>query len=159
MSRWNIVLTVKTEKPVEFSLDLRLPSWLKEKAVIKVNGIPESIAAITETHTIKRTWNNDEITVEFPTELSLELLPDTKNRYAFMEGPVVLAGICDTDVPLHGDVKNATSILSREYEQQYRVARWKQSHYNTINQEHNIKFVPLYEIADERYTIYFPIVK
>lgn len=159
ISRWDMVFTVKSDKPIDFMLDLRLPAWLKEKAVIKVNGIPETVSMINGTHSIKRTWNNDEITIEFPTELSLEPLPDTKNRYAFMEGPIVLAGLSDTDIPLHGDVKNPSSILSREYEQQYRVARWKQSHYNTINQDHNIRFVPLYEIADERYTIYFPISK
>lgn len=159
MSRWNVIFTVKTEKPVEFELDLRLPIWLKEKAVIKVNGETQSVSAVHGTQSIKRTWNNDEISVEFPTELSLELLSDTKNRYAFMEGPIVLAGIVDTDIPLHGDINNPASILYREHEQQYRVARWKQSHYNTIGQAHNIKFVPLYEIGDERYNIYFPIEK
>jgi hypothetical protein len=72
---------------------------------------------------------------------------------------VVLAGICDKDILLKGDVKNPESILSHEYEQQYRVVRWKQSHYRTVNQDMNIKFVPLYEIADEPYTIYFPVHK
>lgn len=159
VSRWNVVFSIKTDKPIEFNLDLRLPKWLKEKAIIKVNGVPQTVAMINGTHSINRIWNNDKITIEFPTELSLEPLPNSKNKFAFMEGPIVLAGIVDTDIPLKGDIKNPTSILFREYEQQYRVARWKQSHYNTINQEQNIRFVPLYEIADERYTIYFPISK
>lgn len=159
ISRWNVVLTVKTDKPVEFSLDLRLPAWLKEKAVITVNGERQSVSAINGTQRITRTWNNDEVLIEFPTEVSMEQLPNSKNQYAFMEGPIVLAGLCDTDVPLRGDVKNPATLLSREYEQQYRVARWKQSHYNTINQQRNIRFVPLYEVADEPYTLYFPISK
>lgn len=45
----------------------------------------------------------------------------------------------------------------REYAQQYRTVRWTQSHYRTIGQTSLLRFKPLYEIADEAYTIYFPI--
>ncbi len=158
-NRWEIIMNVDAEKPVNFALELRLPWWLKQKAIIKVNGKPQNVSVLNGTFVINRTWNNDEISIEFPQQLYTEKLAGSENQYAFMEGPVVLAGISDNDTPLKGDVKNPSSILSREYEQQYRIVRWKQSHYNTINQEHNIRFVPLYEIADERYNIYFPIVK
>ena len=46
-----------------------------------------------------------------------------------------------------------------EYEHEYQLVNWKQSHYRTIGQKVNIKFMPLVEAADERYTIYFPVQK
>jgi hypothetical protein len=33
---------------------------------------------------------------------------------------------------------------------------WKNG-YRTTGQDCNIRFVPLHEIADERYTVYFPV--
>jgi len=71
----------------------------------------------------------------------------------------VLAGLTENDPILKGDVSHAESVLAREYEHEYKIFPWKQSHYRTINQNSNIQFVPLYEVADEHYTIYFPVQK
>ncbi len=158
-NRWNIKFKIKTEASVQFALQLRLPWWLKKKAIIKVNGVQEPVNVLTGTYTINRSWHNDEIIVEFPTEVYAEPLPDSKNKMAFMEGPVVLAGICDKEITLKGDSKKPETILMPEYEHEYKIVSWKQSHYRTINQAMNIEFMPLYEIADERYTIYFPFQK
>jgi len=158
-SRWRMKFNIKTDEPIKFALQLRLPWWLTEKAIIKINGVIENVNVLNGYLTINREWNNDEILVEFPTKVYAVPLPDSKNQYAFMEGPIVLAGISDNDPCLKGDATNAESILTREYEHEYKIFPWKQSHYRTINQSANIRFVPLYEIADERYTIYFPIVK
>ncbi len=158
-NRWNIKFKIKTEAPVQFALQFRLPWWLKQKAIIKVNGVHEPVNVLTGTYTINRGWHNDEITVEFPTEVYAEPLPDTKNMVAFMEGPIVLAGICDREINLRGDIKEPETILMPEYEHEYELVSWKQSHYRTVNQDSNIEFMPLYEVVDQRYTIYFPIQK
>jgi uncharacterized protein len=158
-SRWRMKFNIKTDKPVKFALQLRLPWWLTEKAIIKVNGIPEPVNVLNGYYSINREWKNDEIFVEFPTKVYSIPLTDSKNKYAFMEGPIVLAGITDNDSYLKGDVNNAESILFREYGHEYKMFPWKQSHYWTNNQGINIRFIPLYEIVDERYTIYFPVQK
>jgi len=158
-NRWRMNFNVKTDKPVRFALQLRMPWWLTEKAVIKINGVAENVNVVNGFCSITREWNNDNIFIEFPTKVTAVQLPDSKNKYAFMEGPVVLAGISDNDPCLKGDVNNPETILVREYEHEYKIFPWKQSHYRTINQQVNINFVPLYEIADEKYTIYFPVQK
>jgi DUF1680 family protein len=158
-SRWRMNFSIKTDKPVKFALQLRMPWWLKEKAIIKVNGVAESVTIVNGLFSISREWNNDEVLVEFPTQVYSVSLPDAKNKYAFMEGPIVLAGIVDNDVCLKGEASHPESILLREYEHEYKTFPWKQSHYWTINQTKNIRFVPLYEIVDEHYTLYFPIQK
>lgn len=159
LNRWAMDFKVEAEKPVQFAVQLRLPWWLKEKAIIKVNGVQEQVSVINGTHTINRTWHNDEISVEFPTKIYAETLSGTKNMVAFMEGPVVLAGITDKDVTLRGNISNPENIFVQEYEQEYKLVRWKQSHYRTTNQQPNIKFIPLYEIADENYAVYFQVEK
>jgi hypothetical protein len=75
---------------------------------------------------------------------------------AFMEGPIVLAA-ADGEVQLKGDANHPSTFLQREMDQQYRTVRWTQSHYRTFGQQKMIRLKPLYEIADEAYTIYFPI--
>jgi len=157
INRWSMDFKVDTEKPVQFALQFRLPWWLKEKAIIKVNGKAEPVNIINGIYTINRTWNKDEITVEFPAKLYAESLPGTKNKVAFMEGPIVLAGITDKELTLKGDISKPESLFTPEYEQEYKLVRWKQSHYKTANQQANIRFVPLYEIADENYAIYFQV--
>jgi DUF1680 family protein len=158
-SRWKMKYNIKTDKPVKFALQLRTPWWSEQKAIIKVNGTPESARAINGIFSIDRVWNNDEVLVEFPAKVYCVPLPYSKNKYAFMEGPIVLAGITDNDQYLKGDVDNPQTILTREYEHEYKVFPWKQSHYRTVNQQVNFRFIPLYEISDERYTIYFPVQK
>ena len=158
-SRWRMKFNIHTDKPVKFALQLRMPWWLTEKATIKVNGVAETVSVINGFFTVNREWNNDEVYIEFPTKLTAVQLPGSKNKYAFMEGPVVLAGITDRETLLKGDVNSPETILSREYEHEYKIFPWKQSHYVTVNQPSNIRFVPLYEIADEKYTIYFPVQK
>jgi len=157
--RWKMRFNIKTDSPVQFALQLRLPWWLKQKAIIKVNDVQQPVGILNGYHSINRVWNDDEITVEFPTEVYAEPLADSKNLVAFMEGPVVLAGICNNDLPLKGDISNPSTILAPEYEHQYKLVNWKQSHYKTVNQDVNIRFIPLYEIIDEQYTIYFPVKK
>jgi len=71
----------------------------------------------------------------------------------------VLAGITDSEVALKGDKTDAASILQPMYNQEYKAVRWTKSHYKTKGQDHNIKLVPLYEIGDEKYEIYFTVKK
>lgn len=158
-NRWTLQFKIETEAPVQFALQFRLPWWLKQKAIIQVNGNREPVPVLTGSFALNRHWHHDEITVEFPSEVYAEPLPGSENVAAFMEGPVVLAGICDKEIQLKGDITKPETILMPEYEHQYKLVHWKQSHYRTIHQDMNIKFMPLYEVADERYTLYFPIRK
>lgn len=156
-NRWRMNINVKAESPVGFSLTLRVPWWVKGKPVVKVNDEDVKSAVKEGYLTINREWNDDKVFVEFPTELYTEPLPGLKDAYAFMEGPIVLAAIADQEVLLHGDPSKPETILAPEYHQQYKSIRWQQSHYRTLNQDNVIRFVPLYEVADEPYVIYFQV--
>jgi len=156
-NRWNMTFTITTDSPVQFALQFRLPWWLRKKAMITVNGKREPVDVVTGSYTIRRVWHNDRISVNFPSEVYAEPLPDAMNLVAFMEGPIVLAGMCDKEITIQGDGRKPEDLLMPEYEHEYKLESWKQSHYRTVQQEKNIEFIPLYEVVDQRYTIYFPI--
>lgn len=83
---------VKTSKPAEFAVNLRIPAWA-EKASITVNGKREAAQAGTFAQ-ISRQWKDgDRIELELPMTTRLEAIdaqhPDV---VALMVGPLVLFG-------------------------------------------------------------------
>jgi DUF1680 family protein len=150
-------VAVDAERPVEFTLKIRLPWWLRSAPTIVVNGTPvEAEFAPASYVSIRRTWQRDRIHVELPKGLTTSPLPDRPDLVAFMDGPVVLAGLCDEERTLYGDADRPETILVSDNEREWRA--WRPG-YGTRNQDRGIRFQPLSEIVDERYTVYFPVEK
>ena len=156
-SRWRMKLKISAESLARFALTLRVPWWVKGKPVIKVNGEDAKFSVKDGYVSLERVWKKDNVYVEFPTELYTVPLPGRNETYAFMEGPIVLAGLLEREETLKGDPSKPETILAPEYHQQYKSIRWQQTRYRTLNQEKVIRFVPLYEVADEPYVIYFQV--
>jgi len=153
--RWVIDFRVHCEEPTEISLHFRLPWWLSGKPGISVNGSQVQVSAGTSSfYEIRRTWKEDTIRLVFPKSLTACPLPDKPDSVAFMDGPVVLAGLCEEEITLYGDINNPASILIPNNERQWQT--WLNS-YRTVNQDRGIRFIPLYEVVDEKYTVYFPV--
>jgi DUF1680 family protein len=151
-----IELTVASEQPSEWTLALRLPWWLCGEAEIEVNGQRQQGAfAPSSYHGIRRTWHDDRISITLPRGLTSVPLPDDPSVVAFMDGPAVLAGLYDAETALYGDLDDPDSMLMPHNERDT-WNNWR-SGYRTRNQPHNVRFVPLYEVADERYSVYFPV--
>ncbi len=70
-----------------------------------------------------------------------------------MDGPVVLAGLCDAERMLDGDRDLPETMLTPDNEREW--DGWRPG-YRAIGQERGLRFMPLYEITDEPYTVYFP---
>ena len=86
------IFTINTSGNTSFELALRLPDWLADDAVIKVNNNIFD-AQITDGYAfIDRTWSNgDTVTIQLPMEVVAHSLPDSENTLAFKYGPIVLA--------------------------------------------------------------------
>lgn len=82
----NIKVKVKTKKPVEFSLYLRVPEWV-EKAVINTedkNIMPES----GQFYELRKCWKNESvISITLPIKAKLSKRPN--NTFAIERGPLV----------------------------------------------------------------------
>ncbi len=152
---WIINLKVAAQNPVSFALRLRMPWWLQGQPSILVNGEPQTVdVEACDFYTINRIWQNDTIRLELPKGLTTCPIPDEPETVAFLDGPVVLAGLCDRETTLIGNKNEPDCLLAPDNERQW--VQWLPG-YRTIGQLQSIRFKPLYEIVDEPYTIYFPV--
>lgn len=156
MSRWFLKFTVKAEKPENFTLSLRIPSWVKGQPVVIVNGTELNDFTINSGYLdLAKEWSDDTISLYFPAGLTTTTLSDLPDMVAFREGPIVLAGLTDKDTGITLTDDKPESALSYRTEHTYSTFPWQQSTYRTTGQAENVTFVPLYDITDEQYTVYF----
>jgi len=155
-SRWVVDVSVSCHWPVEFTLKLRMPWWTTQPATVVLNGeaVPGENAP-SSFFAISRKWHNDTIRLELPVSLTVSEIPDEPETVAFLDGPVVLAGLCREKRVLTGDRSDPSSFLIPDNESE--PGRPWPSGYRTMGQQLGLRFRPLCEIADEPYTLYFPI--
>jgi DUF1680 family protein len=148
-------VTVQSERPAEFALRVRLPWWLAGRPVVRVNGQDEAVSSKPAGfHSIRRVWHQDTVELDLPRAVTACALDDEPGTVAFMDGPVVLAGLCDEERTLVGEVGDPPTLLVRANEREW--GRWQMS-YRTRGQDHGLRLVPLYRVTDEPYAVYFPI--
>lgn len=160
------VLKITCRQPEEFTLKFRVPWWVSSSIEVAVNGEIQAVTGDPSSYVqLQRVWHDDTIQITLPQILNTCPLPDMPSTVAFMEGPVVLAGVLGDGDPQHGTELltertlycgegDPTSILIPDNDREF--TRWRIG-YRTSGQLHNIRFVPLYEIRDESYAVYFPI--
>ena len=150
------VLTIHTQAPVEFTLHVRIPWWVQGEAVVCVNGQEQArVSGKSGFVTLHRLWENgDVVRVEMPLGVHTWSLPEDPNMVAFLYGPVLLAGLCDEERQLTVQGKDPAAILTHDGEREW--GSWKDT-FKTVGQERGLRFIPLYQVGYETYTIYFPL--
>lgn len=154
MSRWLIKFSIKAEKNVKFTLSLRIPTWTKGKPEVLIDGKKADIPNSNGVIDITADWLDNTVQIYFPSELRAESLPDAPELAAIVEGPIVLAGLTDSDCGIVGAEKLSEQFIP-QYEHTYGTFPWRQNSWRTRNQPKSIIFRPLYEVVDEEYTVYF----
>lgn len=153
MSRWLLKFSVKCDKPVRFTLSLRVPEWAKG-VELEVNGKNTAAPVKNGWLDITADWQNDSVQVFFPSELRAETLPDMPELMSVVDGPIVLAGIIGSDCGIAGADKLNEQFMP-QMEHTYGTFPWRQNSWRTRNQPQSVMFRPLYEVTDEEYTVYF----
>lgn len=151
------VISVATETPVEFALNLRVPWWVKGEALVTVNGREEArVTSEAGFVTLRRVWSDgDVVRLEMPMGVSTWSLPEDSNTVAFLYGPVTLAGLCGEERQLIVEgSSDASCLLTHDGEREW--GAWRDT-FKTVGQERGIRFIPLYQVGYEAYTVYFPI--
>lgn len=151
---WLVGLAVTSAAPVTFTLRLRLPDWLDGAPQLTVNGEPVDAEVEGGWLVVRGEWHDDRLWLELPKRLALVPLPDAPDMAAFVDGPIVLAGLCDDERTLMGDMNDATKMLTPHHEREW--GNWLTG-YRTRNQGVGLKFKPLHQVVDEAYTVYFQI--
>ncbi len=150
---WGVVMTIESAPDVPLTLRLRIPSWVSEPAILDVGDERSTVdAGYAE---VVHPGGTTRVELTLPTAITVAPIPDEPETVAFLDGPVVLAGLVDHELTLRGDATTAASLLAADNERQW--SEWLRG-YRTLGQAANIRLRPLYEIEDERFSIYFPLV-
>lgn len=141
----------------ELAVKLRIPWWISSAAVVAINGqIVQEVMQGTVFVELRRCWRDgDTITVMFPKSIVAEPLPGVPELVSFVDGPMVLAGLVVNQPRLIGDPAQPKTLLIPDQERNH--SWWNAGYYRTQGQECNFRFIPLFDIKDEEYTVYFPI--
>ena len=100
-------LSVVCDGPQDFVLQFRLPWWLSGEPVVTVNGERQQVSASPSSLIrLRRKWEDETVHIALPKRLTSCPLPDAPAAVAFMDGPEVLAGLCDEEITLYGDTRH-----------------------------------------------------
>ena len=106
-------LTFTCQKPVQLELKLRWPSWAKSGCLLSVNGKPQKTAGQPGSWlALKRTWKSgDTVSLQLPFSVRTEGFADNPDRFAFLNGPVVLGAQVDPSKPFPAVVAERDDLL------------------------------------------------
>ncbi|SEO00810.1 hypothetical protein SAMN04488134_103103 [Amphibacillus marinus] len=155
MSRWLLKFSIKSTQARKRTLSFRVPAWVTGKPSVQLNGVAIQVELHNGYFDLTHDWQDDQLSIFFPSELRVEALPDLPELVAVIDGPIVLAGLVKSDCGLTGDCTNPKTFLMPQTEHTYETFPWQQNNYLTRHQSQNFVFKPLYEIEDEVYTVYF----
>jgi hypothetical protein len=151
---WLIKITVQCDRPSEWTLSLRIPSWIAAQAALRENGVETPIKPNAQGFfELRRVWNQAEFTLVLPRTITLSPIPDEPETAAFLEGPVVLAALTDEERRITIDPARPGAFLVPDNERQW--GQWSDT-FRLKGQPRGLRFRPLYDITDEVYAVYFP---
>ncbi len=148
---------VHTSASMNFTINFRIPDWIKSEAVIYVNDkLHGKTSDSSAFYKVQREWNEgDRVSIILPIGINFIPLPDDKSIGAFRFGPEVLAGICESERILFVS-KDVTSEIIMENERQW--GEWRYF-FKTVNQEPGIQFRRIRDIGYEPFQVYFTVKK
>ncbi len=170
------VLTVKTNKPTRIDLHIRMPYWAVQGAFCKLNGKTISLQPTASRYLVlDRQWNDgDKLEVRMPMSLHSHPMPDDPTLQAFMYGPLVLAGM------LGGEGLNDKTTHTTENWYKFpqplppvpamlvesdNIADWIKpvpgtpNTFQTVALDESVRLVPYHKLFDQRYIIYWKVLR
>jgi hypothetical protein len=139
-----VQIEITASKPVDFALNLRVPSWA-EKASISVNGKRETAAA-GRFATLQRQWKNgDRIDLELPLATRLEPIdPQHADTVALMSGPLVLFAMAGSNPAV-----TRSQLLAAK--------KTDQKSWQVESATGALQMLPFMEIGDQQYVTYLRV--
>ena len=166
-------LIVRTARPVQMSLNVRVPCWATRGVAIKLNGQEQPVSSSPSSYLeLRRVWKDgDRVEVALPMSLHVDPLLGDESWQAAMYGPLVLAGRLGaeglTDSMTHigydttpggkpGPAPVIRAHASDAFDWVEAVAGQRLS-FRTAGQSESISLVPLYKVSGERYAVYWKV--
>ncbi len=162
-------LTVHAEAPVSFGLRIRAPHWA-ERVTVTVNGQPQKAEKGSDGYlALERVWKNgDRIDVSLPMVLRQEPVAGSPELATLAYGPLVLAA-CQGRAGLSRDMidgyegpdMNRLPPLPMPEFNATSESHWAKKDdsvdllFHTVGQSEKTDLKPLYQIVNERYSVYW----
>lgn len=147
---WRFTLQITCQAPTTFTLRLRRPDWTAGEMQVLVDGeradIPEN--GVSGEVALCRDWESNHIDILIPKSLRTEPLAGDESLFGFMDGPLVLAALTGTPYAPGG---SPCDCLQPHDERHHSF--WNEGYYIDRG---GVRFIPLLQITDELYTVYFP---
>ena len=174
-------LVFNAAKPVDLSLNIRIPGWVAKGGSVKVNGKKlETFGSPSSYLTIRRTWKTgDRVEVSLPMALRLECMPDDARVGAVMYGPVVLSAalgpLSEVDKQYarseltvtghHGPTGDPVPVPrlivpNDDPNAWIKPVAGKPLTFRTagVGKPNDLNLVPFYKLFNERYSVYLTIL-
>ncbi|MGZ0069343.1 beta-L-arabinofuranosidase domain-containing protein [Microbacterium arborescens] len=147
-----VSVVVESSASVGGRVRMRVPAWTAGEVHVR-----SDVAAVRRGRFVEidHRGGRAEVELGFGFELRTVPIPDEPETVAFVEGAVVLAGLVDRETPLVGDITDPATLLAADDERQW--SQWL-TRYRSVGRSSGIRFVPLNEVVDERFAVYFPVV-
>jgi DUF1680 family protein len=139
-------------------LELRVPGWAVSSEITvdtEPTASPTGQAVPEDRIVAVSVPAGSVVAVVFEAALRAEPLLGYPSRIAFVAGPLVLAGLCEDERVLEGPADDPSALLRPDHERTH--SWWNAGHYRTRDLDHGFRFVPLQEVTDESYGVYFPV--
>ena len=178
-----VTLHIEKAPKKVFTLNVRCPEWAKQVGTYEITVNKKEKYQIGSTNgnylSIRRMWKKGDIVrFNLPMKVELAQIPDKKNQYAFMYGPIVLAAPTGTqdldglyaDDSRGGHIANGKRISLQEMPllignpEAVRQSLLKEAGTQLAfnyggkvypSQRKALKFIPFFRLHNSRYAIYF----
>ena len=166
-------LIVRAARPVQVSLNVRVPCWATRGVAIKLNGQELPVSSSPSSYLeLRRVWKDgDRVEVAMPMSLHVDPLLGDESWQAAMYGPLVLAGrlgaegLTDSvtrigyDTSPGGKPGPAPVIRAHAFDafDWVEAVAGQRLSFRTAGQSESISLVPLYKVSGERYAVYWKV--
>jgi DUF1680 family protein len=162
-------IAVYAERPVTLTVKVRAPHWAQGVAV-SVNGRPEKAVKGSDGYlAVERTWKNgDRIEVSLPMTLRQEQVAGSPELATVAYGPLVLAACMGRDglsrdmidAGQGPDMERLPPLPMPQFEAGKEGVWVKEDgdgdlSFRTVSQAKEMELRPLYQVLDERYSVYW----
>ena len=145
---------IHAENNVNAALSFRLPWWLNSSALIYVNDEKINFEMKDSYAIVEKHWRDDTVVIILPKRIHTFQLGEEEGTVAFLDGPVLLAGLIEEQRVIYGNIDKPETIIRIHNEREWN--NWLAC-YETVGQEQNFPLVPINQIGKEVYTVYFPV--